>query len=337
MPNVLGRDCVLGIDVSRYQGTIDWRAVAACRQFAYLKASGGDGGLYTDPTYATNAAATAGLLPRGAYHFLGLGDGAAQADRFLAATNGYAGLELPPLVDFETQPGGARTPTSVLVAFVNRLHERIDRRWRGPTGQPVAATIYTGASMAGLVPADYGRFDLHHAAYMNGAYPNPTAATSGPQPEVWRLADPQRFVIAPWSTWSLWQFAGDDGRVPGVAGGCDQNVATVEWFTRTTGTPITEEDDVGHVNSIDDAAAATIAGKVQDAVSGYAAVQGQEWGRAGQLHLDNLATKVDVLQVGINVVALVTKAIADAQTGGDLDEAKLASLLAEELAKRLAS
>ena len=338
MPNVFGRDCVLGIDVAVHQGQIDWRQVAACRQFAYLKASGGDGGLYTDRTYATNAAATAGLLPRGAYHFLGLGDGAAQADRFLDATGGYAGLELPPLVDFEPQPNGTRTPTSVLTGFVDRLHQRLSRRWRGPTGLPVAATIYTGASMAGLVPRDYDRFDLHHAAYMNGSYPNPTAATSGPNPGVDQLANPARFVIAPWGTWSLWQFAGEDGRVPGIAGGCDQNVATVEWFTRTTGTPpTTEEDDVGHVNSIDDEAAAAIAAKVQDAVSGVAAVQGHDWGRREQLHLDDLATKLDVLQVGINIVALVTKAVADAQTGGNLDEAKLAGLLADELAKRLAA
>ena len=94
---------------------------------------------------------------------------------------------------------------------------------------------------------------------------------------------------------------------------------------------------MGHVNSIDDEAAAAIAAKVQDAVSGVAAVQGHDWGRREQLHLDDLATKLDVLQVGINIVALVTKAVADAQTGGNLDEAKLAGLLADELAKRLAA
>ena len=339
MPQVLGRDCVLGIDVSRWQGRIDWPQVAACRQFAYIKASGGDGGVYTDPTYAGNVAASAGLLPRGAYHFLGTGDGAAQADRFLDATGGYP-LELPPAVDFEPLPGGARPTGAVLAGFVDRLHERLGRRWVGPTGQPVACLIYTGASMAGRVPDGYDRFDLWHAAYMNGSYPRATDATAGAAPAVDQLPSPNRYVIDPWRArgWSLWQFAGEDGRVPGVAGGCDQNVATVEWFTRTTGTPpTTEEDDVGHVNSIDDEAAAAIAAKVQDAVSGVAAVQGHDWGRREQLHLDDLATKLDVLQVGINIVALVTKAVADAQTGGNLDEAKLAGLLADELAKRLAS
>ena len=38
MITVTGRDCVLGIDVSVYQPTIDWPTVAACRQFAYVKA-----------------------------------------------------------------------------------------------------------------------------------------------------------------------------------------------------------------------------------------------------------------------------------------------------------
>lgn len=344
MTNVFGRDCVLGIDVSRWQGAIDWRAVAACRQFAYLKASGGDRGLYTDPTYAGHAAATAGLLPRGAYHFLGLGDGATQADRFLDATGGYDGLELPPLVDFEPQPNGTRTPTSVLTGFVDRLHQRLSRRWRGPTGLPVACAIYTGASMAGLVPGDYDRFDLHHAAYMNGAYPNPTAATAGPNPAVDQLANPARFVIAPWGTWSLWQFAGEDGRVPGVAGGCDQNVATVEWFARTTGTPppALEEDDMPRYTewSADDKEA--FLGDVLRAVSGWSTAENQDFthepdGRK-YLTLSDLASKFDVLQVGVNVVALVTKAVVQAQAGGvDLDEQKLASLLADELAKRLAS
>ena len=345
MPQVLGRDCVLGIDVSRWQGRIDWPQVAACRQFAYIKASGGDGGVYTDPTYAGNVAASAGLLPRGAYHFLGTGDGAAQADRFLDATGGYP-LELPPAVDFEPLPGGARPTGAVLAGFVDRLHERLGRRWVGPTGQPVACLIYTGASMAGRVPDGYDRFDLWHAAYMNGSYPRATDATAGAAPAVDQLPSPNRYVIDPWRArgWSLWQFAGEDGRVPGIAGGCDQNVATVEWFARTTGTPppALEEDDMPRYTewSKDDKQA--FLGDVLRAVSGWSTAENQDFTHAPDgrkyLTLSDLASKFDVLQVGVNVVALVTKAVVQAQAGGvDLDEQKLAGLLADELAKRLAS
>ncbi len=58
-----------GMDVSRYQGTIDWTAVAgAGKRFVIMKATQGE--TYADPTYATNhAAARAVGIPVAAYHF----------------------------------------------------------------------------------------------------------------------------------------------------------------------------------------------------------------------------------------------------------------------------
>ena len=59
-----------GIDVSRWQGGIDWTSVrAAGTQFAFLKAT--EGGDRVDPRFLENwdGAARAGV-PRGAYHFM---------------------------------------------------------------------------------------------------------------------------------------------------------------------------------------------------------------------------------------------------------------------------
>ena len=58
-----------GIDVSHYQGTIDWARVAAAgKRFAFMKAS--DSTDYVDPTYVTNRAqAKLQGLKVGAYHF----------------------------------------------------------------------------------------------------------------------------------------------------------------------------------------------------------------------------------------------------------------------------
>lgn len=59
-----------GIDVSHYQGDIDWKKVAGSGiTFAFVKATEGE--TYKDPTFMRNAegAADAGLLA-GAYHFL---------------------------------------------------------------------------------------------------------------------------------------------------------------------------------------------------------------------------------------------------------------------------
>src|SRR5207302_823289 len=60
---------VLGIDVSHYQGTINWPAVfASGERFAFEKAT--EGVTYTDPKFVTNmlAGKAAGVL-MGAYHF----------------------------------------------------------------------------------------------------------------------------------------------------------------------------------------------------------------------------------------------------------------------------
>jgi GH25 family lysozyme M1 (1,4-beta-N-acetylmuramidase) len=59
-----------GIDVSRWQGKIDWASVrAAGTQFAFIKAT--EGGDHLDPRFSENwdGAAQAGV-PRGAYHFM---------------------------------------------------------------------------------------------------------------------------------------------------------------------------------------------------------------------------------------------------------------------------
>ena len=66
---LVGRDAVRGVDVSQYQGEIDWDALAAQDvRFAYIKAT--EGSSYVDPRLAGNwaGAALAGI-PAGAYHF----------------------------------------------------------------------------------------------------------------------------------------------------------------------------------------------------------------------------------------------------------------------------
>ncbi|MFZ1960088.1 MAG: GH25 family lysozyme, partial [Methylovirgula sp.] len=58
-----------GIDVSKYQGDIDWNTVRASGvKFAWIKAT--EGGDYVDEKFAQNwAEAKAAGVPRGAYHF----------------------------------------------------------------------------------------------------------------------------------------------------------------------------------------------------------------------------------------------------------------------------
>lgn len=92
---------VRGVDVSHYQGEVDWEVLA--RQgidFAWIKAT--EGSAHVDPRFADNwARASATALLVGAYHFMSFEspgtDQAEQLARQVPATPGT----LPPVIDLE--------------------------------------------------------------------------------------------------------------------------------------------------------------------------------------------------------------------------------------------
>ncbi len=97
-----------GIDVSHWQGSIDWARVAgAGKTFTFLKAT--DDRDYVDPTYATNRArAKANGLLVGAYHFArpdgSRRDAVKEARHFVRRAAPVAG-ELLPVLDIEVNDG----------------------------------------------------------------------------------------------------------------------------------------------------------------------------------------------------------------------------------------
>ncbi|MDK8193955.1 glycoside hydrolase family 25 protein [Paenibacillus sp. UMB7766-LJ446] len=138
---------VQGIDVSRYQGNIDWQKVKADkREFVFIKAT--EGQTYTDPNFVSNVkcALSAGLLV-GTYHFLrAISAAAAKSEaahyaKSLEAVGGAKALQLPPVMDYENNPNGISKAQINIVAkaFLTEL-ERL-------TG--VKPIIYTGNSFAG--------------------------------------------------------------------------------------------------------------------------------------------------------------------------------------------
>jgi GH25 family lysozyme M1 (1,4-beta-N-acetylmuramidase) len=114
-----------GIDVSHYQGTINWPSVKkAGIQFAFVKASEG---LNTGDAYFTSnmSAAKAAGVVAGAYHFaypqLAGHTAAAEAQHFLSVakpyiTNGY----LIPVLDLEQGGGQAAVGATSLSAWANQ-------------------------------------------------------------------------------------------------------------------------------------------------------------------------------------------------------------------------
>lgn len=90
-----------GVDVSHYQGEIDWDVLAAQNiRFAYIKAT--EGSSYVDERFANNygMARQTGLRV-GAYHFFSFdSSGATQAVNFIETVKAFDGM-LPPVVDVE--------------------------------------------------------------------------------------------------------------------------------------------------------------------------------------------------------------------------------------------
>lgn len=119
-----------GIDVSRWQGSIDWQKVKAFGiQFAILKAGGSDDGCYTDIKFEQNYKdAKAEGMPLGAYYFVGKGctsskAGKADAQRFIDQLKGKQ-FEYPVFMDCEVTPYTAKKgATDAAIAFCETLDE----------------------------------------------------------------------------------------------------------------------------------------------------------------------------------------------------------------------
>ena len=92
---------VFGVDVSSYQGVVDWPVLAEQGvDFAFLKAT--EGSALQDRQFSANwAGAFAAGIRAGAYHFLSYdSSGDAQADHFISVVPRTEGM-LPPVVDIE--------------------------------------------------------------------------------------------------------------------------------------------------------------------------------------------------------------------------------------------
>lgn len=197
-----------GVDVSHWQGTINWTSVRnAGIQFAYIKAT--EGTSFKDPMFNTYypAAYYAGVI-RGGYHFArpNISGGATQADYF--ASNGGAwsrdNRTLPGAVDLEPNPysGGycyGRTATGMrdwILAFYNRYKYRTTRD----------VVIYTTASW----------WNTCTGSWTGMATRSPLWVAH------WGVHSPTR--PAGWSstTWTFWQYT-STGRVSGISGYVDRD------------------------------------------------------------------------------------------------------------------
>lgn len=101
---------VRGVDVSSYQGNIDWEILSSQDiSFAFIKAT--EGSSFVDPHFEYNyTEAQKSDLRIGAYHFFSFdSEGETQADHFITTVDKVENM-LPPVVDFEFYGDKERNP-----------------------------------------------------------------------------------------------------------------------------------------------------------------------------------------------------------------------------------
>ena len=208
----------IGIDVSRFQGTIDWPTVAGSGiRFAFVQASRGNGTDCTvrpgqcgpDPYFATNrlAAESAGIRV-GAYHRAfasgatktdARADALIEANIFIAAVGSLQRGELIPVLDAESPFTGMTSGTlrTWIRVFVKRVNKKLGRK----------PMIYTNASSWSATG--------NTVEFAKARYPLWVAE--------WGVSRP----TVPANNWAgrgywVWQYT-SSGSVPGISGRVDMD------------------------------------------------------------------------------------------------------------------
>jgi lysozyme len=198
-----------GVDVSEYQGRIDWAKVRASGQvdFAIIRVS--DGTQHPDPQFQANwSGARANGIVRGVYQFFRpQQDGATQADFLLSRVQFQPG-DLPPFLDVEVTDGVSHATMAARIdAWIARVKSR--------TG--MTPLIYTSP----------GQWPSYHV---------PVPAGVGLWVANWGVSSPR--IPVGWSDWTFWQTS-NKSSVPGIHGADSDvfhgTVAELRDFAATQG------------------------------------------------------------------------------------------------------
>ena len=189
-----------GIDVSKYQGTIDWNAVARSGvKFAWIKAT--EGGDHLDERFQANwqGAKMAGVA-RGAYHFMYWCRPPIEEATWFEQNVPVDADALPPVLDVEPTPD-SRTCRRHLernqtIADMRVVLEEMERHF-------------------GKRPIIYTNLQFYNAILAGGAFADyPIWVRSTKHNPAMKYSD---------RDWQFWQYQAN-GVVPGIDGEVDRNV-----------------------------------------------------------------------------------------------------------------
>ncbi|MGD0709969.1 MAG: GH25 family lysozyme [Bacteroidales bacterium] len=190
---------ILGLDVSHYQGTINWAQVKASpKVFAWAKAT--EGTTFTDPDYVTNTVnGTNAGMAMGAYHFARPENNtaAAEASYFLSVAGPYiTACSLPPALDVENPPSGPSLQSSFTSAALTQwIHDWLTAV-KTQTG--ITPVVYIGASNAAYLQSSINTYPL----WMS----DPDGSSTAPPAS-----------LGVWADWAFKQYSWT-GTVSGISG-----------------------------------------------------------------------------------------------------------------------
>lgn len=198
---------VHGLDVSRWQGPIDWRqARASGVSFVFMKAT--EGGDVFDPMFDEHRrGAQAAGVPWGAYHYYYFCRSAREQARWFIQ-NVPKGADLPHVLDMEWTP---HSKTCTL----------------RPDGRTIRAEAQR---FLDILERHYGRRPI---IYTTVDFYEDTQIGRLPKTDFWlRSVAGHPSKVYPRAVWRFWQYTGT-GLVPGVQGKVDINVfhGTPETWT----------------------------------------------------------------------------------------------------------
>lgn len=201
---------VLGIDVSYYQGDIDWNAVKNTTvKFAIARKSDGT---FMDTKFQKNwdGIKAAGLI-RGVYqYFEPDGDAVQQANIVIDAVGKLGNGDLPAMIDVEAAGNLSKA------AYAAKIQTWMDLVEAGTGKLPM---IYTGKYFwqDNVGSAQFNDSALVHAAYPNACYPAMGNATLN----CWVNNCPN--LADQFDSWEFWQYT-SKGTVAGIAGHVDMDI-----------------------------------------------------------------------------------------------------------------
>lgn len=188
---------VHGIDISRYQGDINWAAVRGSGvSFAFIKAT--EGGDHADPNFRRYwYEAGQARIPRGAYHyFYFCRSGTQQAAWFIQNVPRERGA-MPPVIDLEWT--ASRTC---------------------PRRPPAGEVLREAKIFKDILHQYYGQRPI---IYTTVDFYRDNNLRSWPE-EFWlRSVAGHPRIVYPGQPYTFWQYTGT-GRVPGIGGNVDLNV-----------------------------------------------------------------------------------------------------------------